>query len=90
MKKIDVGFIGAGWMGAVELKRLAERGDVEVLRLFEPNRDRGRTVLREAGLREERLTERFEDLLEDPAIHAVWIVSPNRFHGEQSLRAMAK
>jgi predicted dehydrogenase len=89
MKKIGVGFIGAGWMGAVELKRLAERRDVEVFRLFEPNRDRGCRVLREAGLPEERLTGRFEDLLEDPRIDAVWVVSPNRFHGEQSLRAMA-
>jgi myo-inositol 2-dehydrogenase/D-chiro-inositol 1-dehydrogenase len=88
-EKIGVGFIGAGWMGAVELRRLAERSDVEVVRLFEPDRERGRLVLREAGLPEERLTERLEDLLDDPRIDAVWVVSPNRFHGEQSLRAMA-
>jgi predicted dehydrogenase len=89
MDKIGVGFAGAGWMGAVELKRLSERDDAEALRLFEPNLERGRKALWEAGVPEQRVTGRFEDLIEDPKIEAVWIVSPNRFHGEQSLRAMA-
>jgi predicted dehydrogenase len=87
--KVGIGFIGAGWMGAVELKRLAERDDTEVIRLLEPNAERGRQALADAGLPGSRLTRRYEDLLEDPAVDAVWVVSPNAFHGEQSLRAMA-
>ncbi|MFA6175827.1 MAG: Gfo/Idh/MocA family oxidoreductase [Phycisphaerae bacterium] len=46
MKKIKIGFVGAGWMGSVQLKRLTERNDVEVVALFEKNAERGKEVLR--------------------------------------------
>ncbi|MCD4825524.1 MAG: Gfo/Idh/MocA family oxidoreductase, partial [Phycisphaerae bacterium] len=88
MKKIGIGFVGAGWMGSVQLKRLTERDDVEVLALLEPNADRGREVLTEVGLPAELLVDDYDKIVSNPAIDAVWLVSPNSFHGRQAIAAM--
>jgi len=40
MPKVRTGFVGVGWMGSVQLKRLVERGDVEILALLENNQER--------------------------------------------------
>ena len=41
MAKIKVGFVGAGWMGAVQMKRICERDDAEIVALSEKNQERG-------------------------------------------------
>ena len=54
MRKLNVGFVGAGWMGGTQLRRLSERSDVNVVRLAEPNAERARELLldiRRHGLR---------------------------------------
>ena len=88
MKKIGVGFVGAGWMGAVQLQRLTERGDVEILALFEKNKERGPEVLASLGLSADLLVSDYEDIISNPDIDAVWLVSPNSFHGPQAIAAM--
>jgi predicted dehydrogenase len=88
MKKIGVGFVGSGWMGSVELERLAEREDVEVLGLFEPNAERGRDILAKVGLPADRLVGSYETLLGNPGVAAVFLASPNAFHGAQAIAAM--
>ncbi len=88
MKKIGIGFVGAGWMGSVQLRRLTERDDVEVLALLEKNRERGLEVLKELNLPAELLTEEYETIVNNPAVDAVWLVSPNGFHGPQAIAAM--
>jgi predicted dehydrogenase len=88
MKKLGVGFVGSGWMGSVELQRLAEREDVEVLGLFEPNAERGREVLAKVGLPADRLVGSYETLLGNPGVAAVFLASPNAFHGAQAIAAM--
>ena len=88
MKTIGIGFVGAGWMGAVELQRFAERDDVEVLALLEPNAQRGRDVLKQVGLPADILADSYEDIISSPAIDAVCLASPNSFHGSQAISAM--
>ncbi len=88
MNKVKVGFVGAGWMGACQLQRLTERDDVEILALFETNADRGREVLTGLGLPADLLVDNYEAIVANPDIDAVWLVSPNSFHGPQSIAAL--
>ncbi len=83
-----VGFVGAGWMGAAQLKQLAGRPGVEVKTLCEPNTERGRQALVEAGLRNTQLVSDYEPILADETIDAVWLVSPNAHHGPQAIQAL--
>ncbi len=88
MKKIRIGFIGAGWMGSVQMKRITERDDAEIVALYEANVERGKEVLRNLGLAEEILVESYEAIMNNPDIDAVWVVSPNAYHAPQALAAM--
>ncbi len=90
MNKIKVGFVGAGWMGSVQMQRLCERDDVEIVALFEKNADRGKEVLKNLGLSELILVDDYQKILDNPGIDAVWLVSPNCFHGPQAIAAMEK
>jgi myo-inositol 2-dehydrogenase/D-chiro-inositol 1-dehydrogenase len=88
MKKIGIGFVGAGWMGSVQLKRLSERDDVEIKALLEINKERGEEVLRNLGLSTDLLVSDYARIIENPEIDTVWLVSPNSFHGPQAIQAM--
>lgn len=88
MKKIGVGFVGAGWMGSVQLQRLIERDDVEILALLEKNAERGTEVLKKLGLPTGLLVKEYDAIISNPDIDAVWLVSPNGFHGPQAVAAM--
>ncbi len=88
MEQVRVGFVGAGWMGAVQLQRLAARQDVEVLYLFEPNEQRAREALDKAGLAGTVPAESYERILADRRVDAVWLVSPNGYHAPQAIAAM--
>ena len=88
MDKIKVGFVGAGWMGSCQLQRLTERDDTEVVALFEKNAERGKEVLKDLGLSEDLLVDDYYKIVNNTDIDAVWLVSPNSFHGPQSIAAM--
>lgn len=85
---MKVGFVGAGWMGSVQLRRLAERGDVDIAYLVEPDTGRARTLLAELDLPRTQVVSSFDRVVDDPEVDAVWLVSPNSFHGPQSIAAM--
>ena len=86
--KIRVGCVGAGWMGATQMRRLRERDDVEIVALLEPNRERGLEVLAQLGLPAVILVDDYARMIADLAVDAVWLVSPNSSHGPQSIQAM--
>jgi myo-inositol 2-dehydrogenase/D-chiro-inositol 1-dehydrogenase len=88
MKKVQIGFVGAGWMGSVQMRRICERDDAEIVALFEKNTDRGKEVLNHLGLSPDLLVEDYEKIVANPDIDAVWLVSPNSFHGPQAVAAM--
>jgi predicted dehydrogenase len=85
---VRVGFVGAGWMGSEQLRRLAARADVQVVALCERDLARGRAVLDGLGLTTTRVTDDYQHLLADPDINTLWLVSPNAFHGPQSIAAL--
>lgn len=88
MSKIGIGFVGAGWMGSEQMKRLTARDDVEILALFEKNAERGAEVLTNLGLSADLLVDDYQKIVDNPAIDAVWLVSPNSFHAPQAIAAM--
>lgn len=88
MKKIGIGFVGAGWMGGTQLRQLATRDDVEILALLEPHAQRGAEVLAELGLPASLLVQDYQQILDNQRIQVVWLVSPNSHHGPQSIAAM--
>ncbi|MEN8254763.1 MAG: Gfo/Idh/MocA family oxidoreductase, partial [Verrucomicrobiota bacterium] len=88
MKKIKVGFVGAGWMGSCQMQRITERDDAEVVALFEKNAERGKEVLKGLGLGEDLLVDDYQKIVDNPEIDAVWLVSPNSFHAPQAIAAM--
>ena len=88
MKKIKVGFVGAGGMGFNQLEKLSKRKDVEIAALYEKNSSRGKDVLGKLGLNKNLLVDSFKAVIANPEIDAVWLVSPNSFHGPQSIAAM--
>lgn len=88
MSKINVGFVGAGWMGGVQLQRLSERGDVNVAYLVEPNAERASELLGKLGLSQTKVTSSYDEVIADKSVDVVWLVSPNAFHAPQSIAAM--
>ncbi|HLU99986.1 MAG TPA: Gfo/Idh/MocA family oxidoreductase [Acidobacteriota bacterium] len=88
MKKIAVGFAGAGWMGKALLSRVVERDDAEVLALCERNPERASATLAEFGLPANRYEPDFRQMAERDDIDAVFVCTPNAFHGPQSIIAL--
>ena len=83
-----IGFVGAGWMGTEQLRRLKTRKDVQVAALCEREIDTARKVLDKLELTDAKATDNFDDLVTDASIDAIWLVNPNAFHGPQSIAAL--
>ncbi len=88
MDKVKIGFVGAGGMGSAQMAKIAARSDAQIEMLFEVNVERGKEVLKELSLDESILVDSYQKIIDNPNIDAVWLVSPNGFHGEQSIQAM--
>jgi predicted dehydrogenase len=86
---VQIGVSGAGWMGGVLLARFAERPDVRVAGVFNPDAARGRAALAAVGLPADRWVADYDALLRLPGLDAVCLASPNACHGPQALAALA-
>jgi predicted dehydrogenase len=75
-------------MGRAMMQRLADRSDVEIALLCEANTERGAAVLTDLGLDRTGLVSDFTEVIHDESIDAVWLVSPNSFHGPQAVEAL--
>lgn len=87
-QRIRIGFVGAGWMGATQMRRLTERDDAVIIALADPNETGAKAVLRELGLPENIYVREYQQIVANPAVDAGWIVSPNCFHGPQAIAAL--
>lgn len=88
MKTLGIGFVGAGWMGSVQLKGLLAREDVAIKALVGTSVKRGEATLAELGLPVDLFTTEFESLLDNPEIDVIWLANPNGYHGAQAIAAM--
>lgn len=87
-RTVNVGFVGAGWMGQALLKRLASHPHARVAGLHQRNADNARKALDELGLDQVPFVASYDQLLEDPAVDAVFLCGPNATHGQQAIDAM--
>ncbi len=85
---LGVGFVGAGWMGATLMRRIAEREDARVVALHQRSADKAGAALAELGLPPDCFQPDFGQMLADPAVDAVFLCSPNSSHGPQSIAAL--
>ncbi|MDI9221445.1 Gfo/Idh/MocA family oxidoreductase [Pantoea sp. EA-12] len=93
MRKLGVGLIGTGFMGkshAMAWRAAASfSGEVQPVLVSVADIDGAAAEKAAAQYGFQRWTTNWQDLIDDPEIDVISITSPNRFHAEQSLAAIA-
>ncbi len=78
MKMLKAALIGTGFMGKVHSENLRRLGTVEIVALAGSNSERALQFGKIVGVH--RTTGDYKELLEDPAIDAVHVLTPNALH----------
>ncbi len=87
---ITVGLIGCGGMGSGHLRLLARRSDVRVAWLCEPDSNRLAAAVKlveSAGQSAPKAGKDLRQILDDPAVQAVWIATPDHWHAPAAILA---
>lgn len=88
--RINIGFIGMGGMMAPHL-RLSQMGGVQPSHICDVRQSRldwGTQQMQNRGYKEVVATQDYEDVVEDPSVDAVLIVTPDHWHAAIALAAM--
>jgi predicted dehydrogenase len=88
-QRLGVGVVGIGWCAAQHIGAFRKNPHSEVVALVGRDVDRVHASLKKNGLDAggARVSTRFEDLLEDPAIQVIDIATPNDLHAAQAVAA---
>jgi predicted dehydrogenase len=78
MKKLRTAIIGTGFMGKVHAENLRRLPEVELAAVAGSSAERARQFGNSIGVN--RTTGNYQELLEDPAIDAVHVLTPNALH----------
>lgn len=87
---LAVAVIGCGGMGRSHLETLARRDDVQVVWVCDVDRERraaAAAIIREAGKPEPRASGDLREVLADDRVRAVWIATPDHWHGPAAILA---
>lgn len=91
-KKVKIGWVGFGRRGTGMLNLVfAEMRDVEIVAvcdIYEPELERALKVLREKGRPDPILTTNYQDILDNPEIDAVIVMTPWMGRVEMAIQAM--
>ncbi|WP_152392092.1 Gfo/Idh/MocA family protein [Paenibacillus guangzhouensis] len=87
-KKLRVGIIGAGSIGAIHAEAYQSLAESEVLAITDVHLPLAQKVANTYGI--EQVYERMEDLLDDERIDAVVVAVPNKFHESIAVAALEK
>lgn len=82
MKKIRIGFIGCGSISYRHLNYFKNREDVEVVCVFDPNKENVEKFIKYYG-KEMRIYESDEEMIKNEKIDGIVICSPHTFHYKQ-------
>jgi predicted dehydrogenase len=88
MQKIKTAVLGTGFMGRVHTEAIRRLGNVEVTALASSPGGDPRALADQFDV--DQVTKDWEKLLDDPAIVAVHICTPNALHGAMTKRALQK
>jgi len=86
--RIRIGFAGAGWMGREFIDKIERSDAAELALIYEPDEASRRAAVDRFGLESSVFAGSYEELVEDGAVDAVMIASPNSSHDLQSLAAL--
>ena len=78
MQKFKTALFGTGFVGRVHLEGIRRLGYVELYAIGEPQIEKARQLADEFGV--ERTEADYRRILEDPAVDAVHICTPNALH----------
>jgi predicted dehydrogenase len=85
-RKISIGIAGISNHGRTILNAIRQSGTLDVKACYDINTEASRAAAAETGT---RVASSFEDLITDPAIEAVALVTPNHLHIGQIKQALA-
>ncbi|HWE48148.1 MAG TPA: Gfo/Idh/MocA family oxidoreductase [Bryobacteraceae bacterium] len=80
MKRHQAAIIGAGFMGRTHIEALRRLGNVDVKAVAAASKSEAQTLASAFGI--ERSASDYREILEDPAIDAIHICTPNALHFE--------
>ncbi len=89
-KPLPVAVIGCGGMGRSHLATLAGRDDVQVAWVCDVDRERLATaakMITDAGKPQPKSTTDLREVLADESVRAVWIATPDHWHGPAAILA---
>ncbi len=87
---LPVALIGCGGMGRSHLETLVRRDDVQLRWVCDVDRDRvnaAKKLITDAGKPEPQATADLREVLADPSLRAVWIATPDHWHGPAAILA---
>jgi len=89
-ERVAVALVGCGGMGRGHLERLVKRPDVRVTHLCDVDADRlaaARKIVVDAGSPDPHVSADLRETLADGALKAVWIATPDHWHGPAAILA---
>lgn len=86
LEKLQVGFIGVGWIGRNRMEVLLQNPKVHAAAIAEPSEENAGEAKKIAS--EARVTEAPSEIYENDKIDAVVIATPSAMHAEQSIKAL--
>ena len=87
MDRVRLAIVGCGSISSLNAAGYLEHEGCEVVALCDPDLERCRRRAREWGL-EPKIYRRYEDVLADPDVDAVELLTPTHMHAEQSVAAL--
>ncbi len=88
MRSVRCGIVGFGFIGPQHAEAMRRLGYVEIAAVCSPNPEAAREKASRLGI--PRVYERYQDLLDNPGIEVVDIVTPTRMHHPLALAAIAR
>lgn len=80
-KKLNLGFVGLGWIGLNRMERILENPNMKCAGIVEPVRENVEKALAQFG--EIRVYDTYEELLADKSIDGVVIATPSALHANK-------
>lgn len=90
MRTVRCGIVGFGFVGPLHAEAMMRLGFVDIAGICSPRVELVQEKARQLGLSSATIYRRYEDLIADPAIEVVDVVTPTRLHYLVAMAAIAR